>query len=127
VSTQVQIRSLLADEVTFSLSIEEEEDPVKGHFESDEPEKDKELEKEILSRLDRGDLWAWCCVKITASWNGLHGVTYLGCCSYESEEDFIKCNDYCQSMKDEALEELNKSLSSMLHQIAPLITQEQSA
>jgi hypothetical protein len=67
---------------------------------------DKEIEDKILSALDQGNLWAWCCVKVTAEYRGLEGTDYLGSCSYESEEQFRECGGYFESMKEQAAEQL---------------------
>ena len=64
-----------------------------------------------MSRLDHGDQWAWCSVKVEVRWNGFRGTDYLGCCSYESEEDFRK-SEYYNDMISEALAELNREVAS---------------
>ena len=114
----VKVRELTADEVVFSIEIEEED--AKFDFESDEPEKDEALKGELRKRLDRGDLWAWCTVKVTATWKTWKGVDYLGCCSYDSEKDFVDCGDYWPDMKERALEDLNKSIARVAETLAEL-------
>jgi hypothetical protein len=114
------VRKLTADEVEFSLEIEDEDIPVEGHFATDEPEKDRALEKEILDRLRRGDLWAWCTVVVTARWKDWKGVNSLGGCSYESEADFRKDDGYFGDLKDRALDDLNESIAKVAESIAEL-------
>lgn len=114
------IRDLREDEVEFELELLEEDLPVRGHFASDEPEEDRKMEDEILRRLDAGDQWAWCCVKVVARWNGLGVSDYLGCCSYESEEDF-KRDGYWEDMKAEVLRELNEEVRTAFDRIKPLV------
>jgi hypothetical protein len=114
----VRVRELTAGEVEFSLEIEDEDAPF--DFESDEPEKDEELRKELTSRLNRGDLWAWCSVKVTAKWKTWEGVDYLGCCSYDSEKDFKDCNDYWPDMRERALEDLNGRIKTVSESIEEL-------
>lgn len=106
---------LRADEVQFTLSAEYEDTPVRGNLTAtDDPAQDKRDEDEIIRRLDQGgvwagDVWAWCCVTVTASWKGYLGITNLGACSYEDQADFEK--DSCYSdMKHEALDALNTVL-----------------
>lgn len=67
----------------------------------------------IKEQLALGNSWAWCDVKVTAHWNFLDAETYLGQCSYESREDFMRC-DYYESMVNEAIDELAKKLESLL-------------
>lgn len=50
---------------------------------------DQATEDEILARLVRGDQWAWCTVKVTGTYKGLTASDYLGCCSYDNEQNFI--------------------------------------
>jgi hypothetical protein len=85
-----------APEVTFKLDVEPEDIPVRGMFESGDAEADKRLEDEIISRADRGDVWAWAYVKVTASVT-LDGQTFTGsngcgACSYKDEADFMANN-----------------------------------
>jgi hypothetical protein len=62
-------------------------------------------------------VWGWCTVKVTAKWNGIEESVYIGACSYESEDDFIKNSGYFEDMKKEAIDclfaELNKIESDM--------------
>jgi len=113
-------RKLTAEDVEVVLTAEPEEEPVAGHFASDEPERDREMEREITSRLEAGDPWAWFCAKVEVRWNGFSGTDYLGCCSYSSEEDFRK-GDYYGDMVAEALGELNRKVADAWSEIAPLV------
>ena len=104
------IRPLREDEVRFKISIVPEHIPVRGNaLASGDPAIDRAAEEAILARLDQGDIWAWCTVFLTARWRGFDDFDVLGCCSYEDEEDFKRC-DYYADMKDRALEELNRKL-----------------
>ncbi len=114
------VRELTAEEVEFTLEVEDEHIPVEGHFATDEPELDRKQEQEILSRLRRGDTWAWCCVKVTAKWKNFTGVDYLGCCSYEDEEDFKQEGGYWEDMKSEALDALNKKIAETAASLSEL-------
>lgn len=105
-------RKLAAEEVTFTVGFEPEDMPVRCNvMASGDDVLDKEAEDEIIARLDRDDYLAWCCVKVTATWKEWSGVVYLGCCSFDSEEDFTKLNsDYYDDLKETALEDLNREL-----------------
>lgn len=118
------LRDLREDEVEFEIVLMEE-DPclVRGSFATDEPEKDRELEEDILRRLRDGDQWAWCCVKVVARWNGFEAFDTLGCCSYESEKDF-KRGGYWEDMKAEALRGLNEEARAAFDRIEPLVVTE---
>ncbi len=51
------------------------------------------------------NIWAWCVVKVTASWNGIEASDYLGACSYDSEDEF-KSAEYYQDMKNQVVEQI---------------------
>lgn len=116
----VKVRELTAEDVEFFLEIEDEDIPVRGNFASGDDAADKELEDSIIARLNGGDLWAWCCVKVTAKWKGWKGVDYLGACSYESEKDFKEPGGYYDDMKASALADLNKSLANCAGELSEL-------
>lgn len=101
---------LRADEVQFTLSTEHEDMPVRGNYTAtDDPAQDKRDEDEIIRRLNQGDVWAWCWVTVTASWNGYLEITNLGACSYEDQADF-ETGGYYSDMQHEALDALNTVL-----------------
>jgi hypothetical protein len=78
------------------------------------------LTKEEINDLwesSESNPWKWCCVKVTASYTDPTGRTYsedeyLGCCNYDSKEDFINNSGYFEDMKKEAIESLCKLLRS---------------
>lgn len=63
----------------------------------------------VEEQLELGNRWAWCDVKVTAYMHGLEGTAYLGQCSYESREDFVRC-DYYETLVNEAVDDLAKQL-----------------
>ena len=120
------IRKLTAAEVTFSIECEEEHIPVRGNaLASGDDEEDRACENEIIARLDRGDLWAWCTVKVTARWGDYEASEYLGCCSYENEKDF-KAGGYYEQMRDEALTRLQAEIERAAEGLAPLFGAEEA-
>ena len=114
-------KPLMADEVTFSLTIEYDDIPVHGSFASGDDAQDYELECEIQGRLARGDLWAWCCVVVTATWGAWSETDTLGACSYADEADF-KRDSYYSDMCDEALARLNETLKADYETLAARAT-----
>jgi len=106
------IRKLKPEEVTFSISVEMDDTPVRGNaLASGDSYVDRQEEDLILKQLNNGNIWAWACVKVTATWKGYSEYDILGGCSYESEEEF-KADCYYEDMKDRALEELQNKLES---------------
>ncbi len=119
----MKIRELTESEVAFTVRAEpEDETSPRGHFASDEPELDKRMEDEIVRRYESGDVWAWCTVFVTASWKGVGETVSLGCCSYDSEADFVGTEGgYYGDMRKEALGSLNKRIASEFERIRGLI------
>lgn len=101
-------------DVEFTIECLPEYAPIKGNaMASDDAEYDKKVENSIQRSLNAGNKWAWCCVKVTASYKGFSGTDYLGCCNYKSEKDFIKNSGYYEDMKQTAYDELIKELETL--------------
>jgi hypothetical protein len=117
------VRELTADEVKFEVEALPEDAAVRGNAMASGDEKiDQEAEDEILERLDRGDIWAWCTVRVVAKWNGFEGDAFLGCCSYKDVNDFCQPGGYYEDMREEALEQLNEEIHDADDKIEPLRT-----
>ena len=83
--------------IIYEIEAEQDDIPVRGNaMVSGDERLDKEVEDSIIARLNHGDYWAWAVVKVTAKIRNcdLEGVAYLGCCTYEDEADFEKCEYY---------------------------------
>lgn len=52
----------------------------------------------IKKELEDGNTWAWCTVKVTLVFNDFELSEYLGGCSYDDKEDFIKNSGYYEDM-----------------------------
>jgi hypothetical protein len=108
----MRIRTVTREEVEIDLIVHPEDFPVKGNLiDSGDPEFDRELENQIIDRLDNGDVWAWCVVELRVTWEGFKGTDFLGGCSYDSERDFIENSMYYEDMIDVALEDLNAQIT----------------
>ena len=85
---------------TITFEIEPED---RGfHGEVDDPE----CVKWIADQLARGNEWAWCTVKVSASYRGFVAHDYLGGCSYENRAAFMQPGGYYDDMVTAALTEL---------------------
>lgn len=117
----MNMRKLTRDDVTFTLSVEFEDDvPVRGSFASGDDAADEQLVQEILARLDRGEVWAWACVTVQATWEGISAGASLGACSYANEKDFKTEGGYYEDMCGEALDDLNATLAAMHQKLSKL-------
>ena len=116
------VRPLTADEVTFTVEALPEDIPVRGNaMASGDDAADKEYEDEIISRLDSGDIWAWCHVLVKAKWNGYEGTAGLGGCCYRDEKEFCQPGGYYDDLCTEALHDLNNSLASHARRLEPVL------
>jgi hypothetical protein len=119
----MELRKLTKADVKFTLEIEQEDDSVRGNV--CESEQDRKDEDSILERLEGGDLWAWCIVKVTATWEDgnlapMSASAYLGHCSYADEEDFKK-GGYYEDMEHDALLSLNNDIEASWKRISKLV------
>jgi hypothetical protein len=92
----------------FEIECLPEDLPVRGNASFIDEETDRAIEDRIIADLERGNEWAWCTVKVTARLIGcewLEGESSLGCCSYASEEDFIKNSGCLDDLKREAVKD----------------------
>ena len=88
--------------------------PVRGNaLASGDEADDRACEDKIIARLDRGDIWAWCTVKVTVTYRGvLSADEYLGSCSYDSEADF-RAAGYFDDMVAECISQINGQLNKL--------------
>ncbi len=110
--------------IKIRLDVEQEDLPVRGNaLASGDPAEDKRVEDEILRRLRRGEVWAWCWVRVTArveiEGEVFLGTASLGGCSYENEEDFKATSGYYEDLKKEAIEDLKTSMSAAVKRAGP--------
>ena len=101
-------KPLTREEVSVRLEAEPELVPVEGNAcASGDDDFDRQVEHNILARLQQGDVWAWAAVTVTVSWGPFSASDHLGCCSYAGEEDFRMPGGYFDDMIAQALDELN--------------------
>lgn len=104
--------------VSYKLECMPEDTPVRGNaMNSGDADFDRECEDKILADLEGGNDWAWCCVRVTATYDGIDcvvGMDYLNCCSYNDEEDFKAPGGYYDQIKEEARDDLYWKLGSVL-------------
>jgi len=98
--------------ITYRLYLEQDDIPVRGNVSaSGDEEEDRQIEEDVMERLDRGDTWAWGSVTCQASIDEFSGYDYLGACCYEDTEDFLR-GGYWEDMKESAKEELLSGIRS---------------
>ena len=112
------LRSISREEAAVRVLAEPDLVPVEGNAcASGDEQFDREVERNILCRLQQGDVWAWAAVTVSVTWNGFEGSSSLGCCSYADEKDFRQPDGYFDDMVEEALAELNKTLDDTYNKL----------
>jgi len=101
--------------IEYKIECLTEETQIEGNASAINEETDARIAADIRERLENGNQWAWCTVRVTASIEGitLVGENYLGCCSYESEDDFCAEGGYFEDMKSEAKAELLEKIQDV--------------
>lgn len=95
----------ISSETEFTIIAHEDPMPVRGNYMcSGDTVYDTEQEDKVLADLEWNQ-WAWCHVEVKGTWHGIQASAHLGCCSYESEKDFLE-GGYCDDMKYEVIQEL---------------------
>ena len=112
-------KTLTSNDITILVTAHPEEIPVQGNaICSGDEDFDRQVESEILKRLEQDDVWAWATVSVTAEWQGLKEVEYLGCCCYANEEDFRQEGGYFDDMVHEALTSLNLRIRNLYERMS---------
>lgn len=99
-------------EVSYRCEVEPEHDvTVRGNaMASGDNVFDRQVEDEIIARLDAGEVAAWCCVRVIASIevNGhtFEGFASIGACSYADEAEACREARRDYGLDDEAREDL---------------------
>lgn len=114
----MKIRTLTEKDVVFTIEVLPEIDGPEGHFGYDTEEENQETIAYIRAQMEWNQ-WAWCCVKVTATFGNFTGVDYLGACSYASQKDFEECG-YFEDMKSEALRDLNNTIANTARKLEGL-------
>ena len=96
----------LEDKYDVSFEALPEDIRVRGNaLASGDDELDKEVEDEIISRVESGDIFAWFTAKVTVSDGKNEATDYLGCCSYRDADDF-RMGGYYLDMVHECIHQL---------------------
>jgi hypothetical protein len=105
-------RITLRQLVKVALTNEDEDRTWVGEFQREDGSNDEELNAWIKKELESGNSWAWCCARVTVRFKGMEAEDYLGGCSYESKEAFMK-GMYYEDMINTAVAELAEQLEEL--------------
>ena len=97
---QINTLDIETEESTMEIQIilHDEHIPIEGNaVDSGDTDFDAKVNAGIIERLDMGQLWAWCTVEVKVTIDGFTANDYLGCCSYDNEQEF-KAGGYYDDM-----------------------------
>lgn len=99
------------EDVDFELECEAEVDGPEGNFASGDDEEDAAHVARMRQELENGNLWAWCYVKVTATWTDKDHVEHTGYdsmsgCNYWSRANFVQPGGTYDDMKQVAYDDL---------------------
>jgi len=77
----------------------------------------------VLEKAESNE-WAWCCIRVKVTFEGISECEYLGGCSYDSEKDFVASGDYYEDMLHVCLATLEKRLVKLHETLSTLTTNE---
>ncbi len=100
--------------IEYNVELLPEDSAIRGNaMASDDADYDKEVEDELIKRLESGDEFAWCLVKVTATIEGisLEGTDYLGCVSVKNSEELESL--YIKDMQDNAKDDLLEQIKAV--------------
>jgi hypothetical protein len=94
------------DVTKIDVAIEclEEDTLPHGYFATGDEAIDKKLADGILEDL-QSNPWAWCIVRVVATYQEFEGSSSLGACNYSGEESF-KSSVYYPELVEQAIENL---------------------
>lgn len=101
-------REALRNRVTTYLHVEDEETPLEEALD------DVTTVERIRTQLRSGNHWAWAFVTVGAVFGPLSAEAFLGQCSYASEGDFKKSEDY-ELLVREVVDEIAAILENMVN------------
>ncbi len=111
--TTIRFKLPTINKVDFTIECLPEDMQIEGNASAIDEDTDNEIAQHIHDELNNGNEWAWCTVKVTATYKGHEGTDYLGGCSYKSENDFKEVGGYYEDMKIAAFNDLIASLEAL--------------
>jgi hypothetical protein len=76
---------------------------------------------EIVEKAEWNE-WAWCCIRVKVTFEGISESEYLDGCSYDSEKDFVTSGDNYEDMLHNCFATLEKRLIKLHETVSTLTT-----
>ena len=109
---EITIKLPEIEDIEFTIECLDEFEHPQDCFALDD-ETQHEVVNRILTDLDNGNEWAWCCVRVIGKYKSFKAETTLGACSYESEEHF-RNDDYYADMREEIYNDIISQMEALV-------------
>ena len=116
------MKQITISNVNVTVKVEQSDIPVIGNVVgSGDDQYDKQMELQVLSELENGNVWAWCDVTVVVSLKGIENANFStfaslsGCC-YENEANF-KEDGYFE-LVNQCLQQLNDAMKVLWNDFA---------
>lgn len=109
-----KLQQYIREHATITIACEPEHMHPKDVFED---------ERDIAAVIEKMEWneWAWCCVCVTVTFEGMSECEYLGGCSYDSESDFVNSSGYYDDMLRGCFTKLESRIKK-LHETVQALT-----
>lgn len=106
-------RVALRKKIEIQIQVEQEDDSYRDAHDHGKTEDGAANIEWIQSRLESGSVWAWAHVRVLAKYQDIEGWDSMGCCSYEDEAAFRRC-DYFEQLVGEAVKQIATTLEEIV-------------
>lgn len=96
-------RTITEADVCWAVTCQPEGEDPEDNFKNRE---DLDFAREQMAK---GNIWGWCYVTVSGEFGPLVAADHLGCCSYESTDEFCRSR-YYRAMKADVVDQLNRQL-----------------
>ena len=115
-----KLQQFIREHATITIACEPEHMHPKDAFDD---------ERDVAAVLEKikDTEWAWCCVCVTVTFEGMSECEYLGACSYDSEVDFVNSSGYyedmlhtCFATLESRVKKLHETVQALIEPMWPL-------
>lgn len=105
------MKTIIKEDLEIQIIADYETEQLEGNLiDSGDTAFDNRVCEDVRQQLNVGNVWAWAQVEVKCTYKGvLTASDYLGCCSYDNEQDF-KEGGYYEDMVTTCLAEINDQL-----------------
>lgn len=115
----------MSEAIVVKYRVGQEDMPVKGAFASGDDAADADMEQEIIERVNRGDPFAWCWAKVTATCGPFEGFECVGGISCKNRKELKEL--FLKDMKQQAIHHLKQVMEDAHSAVLAAVEREREA